>query len=452
MNQAALNDGRALAGSLHAVRTGQPLDVEFPEKLLPLMGKGKRFRYYVAFGGRAGGRSWAFARALILQCLSDPLFVLCAREIQKSLDESVKLLLENQIKLLGLEAWFRITDTEIVGLNGSRIVFAGLKNMSAKNIKSYEGVDIVWVEEAESVSKQSWNNLTLTIRAERSEIWVTFNPEMDTSETYQRFVVNPPDDAWVQKVTWADNPWFPSVLEGDRRKMEREDPDEYDNVWMGNPRTVVAGAIYAKEIVAALEEQRFRNVPYDPRLLVHTIWDLGWNDQTAIIFAQRLHSEIRLIDYEEESFMRPDEWAKRLGDKPYVYGSHWLPHDGDNETQAGQGVSLKKQLRPLLGMMPEIIKRPESLEVPIRAARMMWPRVYMDKTKCLRLMDCLKHFRRNVPQTTGEPGTPVKDEYRHGADAYGGLARIVDKLSNDKAGVKKFRLDDYKPLDRGMGM
>lgn len=428
------------------------LEVQFPEKLLPLMEQENRKRYYIAYGGRSGARSWSFARALILQCLSNPLFVLCAREIQKSLDESVKKLLENQIELLGLDYFFSVKDTEITGINGCRIVFAGLRNMSAKNLKSYEGLDVVWVEEAEAVSKSSWNNLIPTIRAEDSEIWVSFNPDMDTDETYKRFVVSPPESSFVVKMTWQDNPWHPAVLEQDRRKMEREDPEEYENVWKGNPRTVVKGAIYAKEVLKMIEERRYRPVPYDPRLLVHTIWDLGWNDQTSIVFAQRLHSEVRVIDYAEESFLRLDEWAKIIKDKPYVYGDHWLPHDGANETLAAGGQSMQKQLKPLLGKMPKVIQRPDSVEVPIRSARMMWPRVYMDEVKCERLMECLKRFRRGVPETTGEPGAPVKDEYRHGADAYGGMAMVVDRLTNDGAETPKFRLEDNAPKDKAMGM
>lgn len=428
------------------------LKVEFPEKLLPLMEREGRRRYYIAYGGRGGARSWSFARAVILQCTEHPLFVLCAREVQKSLDESVKLLLENQIKLLGLENFFDVRETEIAGKNGCRIVFAGLKNMQAKNLKSYEGVDLVWVEEAEGVTKQSWNNLIFTIRADDSEIWVSFNPDMDTDETYQRFVVDPPDNAFLQKMTWEDNPWFPQVLESDRAKMERSDPEEYSVVWDGNPRTVARGAIYTKEVLAMIESRRLRDVPYDPRLLVHTIWDLGWNDQTSVIFAQSLHSEVRVIDYEEESFLRPDEWAKKVRDKPYVYGSHNLPHDGGHERLEAKGISLQTQLTPLLGMKPNVGKRQREVEDHIRAARMMWPRVYMDKTKCLRLMNCLKRFRRGIPTTTGEPGVPVKDEFRHGADAWGEMAMIVDKLTNDGKERKPIALEDNTPRDRGMGM
>lgn len=443
--------------ALAAAIEGAP-HFEFPEKLCPLM-EGYdgtdvvRRRYYVAYGGRGGARSWSFARALILQAMRDPLLILCAREIMNSIAESVHRLLSNQIELMGLSQWFTVQDTSITcKATGAEFIFVGLRTVDVTKVKSYEGVDIVWVEEAERVSKTSWNTLTITIRAPGSEIWVTFNPNMDTDETYKRFVVDPPESAWVQKVTWQDNPWFPEVLEADRKKMQRQDPDEYDNVWNGNPRTVVAGAIYAKEVVKMIEDRRFRPVPYDPRLLVHTIWDLGWNDQTSIIFAQRLHSEVRVIDYEEESFLRPDEWAKRIKDKTYVYGSHNLPHDGAHERLEAKGISLQEQLKTLLGMKPKIIERCKSVEDPIRAARMMWPRVYMDEVKCARLMECLKHFRRGVPESTGEPGAPVKDEYRHGADAYGGMAMIVDQLSNEGGGSKTYPLADSTPLDRGMGM
>ena len=439
---------------------GLPVDIEFPEKLLPLMGevdaegnKLPRYRYYVTYGGRDSGRSWAMARALLLLGLHDPLLILCVREVQKSITESIHRLLKKQIELLGLEDWYDVQETSIKGRNGCEFIFNGLRSMSAKDIKSYESVDICMVEEAENVSKKSWNTLIPTIRAPQSEIWVNFNPYLDSDETYKRFVEEAPEDpTWVQKVTWEDNPWFSTVLDGDRRKMLRNDPDEYDNIYRGNARLVVAGAIYAKEIRQMVEAQRYRNVPYDPRLSVHTIWDLGWNDQTSITFAQRLHSEVRVIDYMEESFLRPDEWAKKIKEKPYNYGDHWLPHDGSHERLEAKGVSLQDQLKPMLGKRVKIIPRTPSVEHMIRATRMMFPRVYMDKQHCSVLMECLKRFARGVPEATGEPGAPLKNEYRHGADSFGGLAMIVDKLTNDGEESRPYALASAAPLDPSMGM
>lgn len=423
------------------------MNADFPKAFRALF---KPARYKVFYGGRGAAKSWNFARALLLQATQDPLRVLCCREVMRTLSDSVHQLLVDQIKALGLDGFYSVTETEIRGANGSWFGYAGLRAMDAAKIKSFEGVDVAWVEEAQTVSDKSWGILIPTIRADGSEIWISFNPDMATDPTYKRFVVSPPPDAVVRKVTYKDNPFFPSVLEKERVHLQKTDPDEYDVVWEGNPRSVIQGAIYAREVTAMLQSGRVRAVPYDPRLLVHTIWDLGWNDQTTIIYAQRLLSEVRIIDYDEESFLRPDEWARRVREKPYNYGGHWLPHDGGNETLQGAGISLQKQLRPLLRMKPVVIPRAKSVEDPIRAARMMFPRVYMDAERCSRLLECLQRFRRSIPQSTGEPATPVKDEYRHGADAFGQLALVVDKIGNEMA-APAVAHDEFRPHDPGMG-
>lgn len=419
--------------------------------MTPLMETAGRRRYYIAYGGRGSAKSWTFARALLLQAMREPLRILCAREIMRTIADSVHRLLVDQIAALGLQEWFEVADTSIKHVDGAEFLFCGLRALDAAKIKSYEGVDVVWVEEAQAVSKKSWGILIPTIRADHSEIWATFNPELDTDDTYQRFVVHPPGNAWIVKVTYRDNPWFPAVLEAERLHLEKTDPESYEHVWNGRPRTVVEGAIYAREVTQMIEEGRFRPVPYDPKLKVHTIWDLGWNDQTSIIFAQRLLSEVRVIDYEEESFLRYDEWAKIIDKKPYVYGSHWLPHDGGNATQGGGGQSAQVQLTPLLGKRPKVIPRPASVEDPIRSTRMVFPRVYMDEQKCVRLMECLKRFRRGIPESTGEPGSPVKDEYRHGADAFAGLSLIVDQLRNENE-MPRIKQPPRRSLTPGTGI
>lgn len=420
---------------------------EFPEKLAPLF---VPCRYKVMHGGRGGGKSWGVARALLLQGFERPLRVLCTREIQKTIADSVHKLLEDQVALLGLGGFYDVQENVIYGANGTEFIFTGLRQLNITNIKSYEGIDIVWVEEAQAVTKRSWNVLIPTIRKEDSEIWITFNPELDTDETYVRFVLNPPPDAWVQKVTYRDNPWFTEELEQERRHMQRVDPDEYDNVWEGNPRTSVVGAIYAREMSDMVRTQRIRRVPYDPALPVHTIWDLGWNDQTSIIFIQKVINEVSVIDYEEESFLRYDEWAKRLKEKPYVYGSHWLPHDGSHRTQASGGKTAQQQLTPLLRMRPRIVRQPANKEEPIRMARMLFPRVYADQVQAARLLECLKRFRRNVPEKTGEPAQPLHDEYSHGANAFGYLAMIVHRITND-IDPPVVKAEEFEPSDPGMG-
>ena len=162
------------------------LNVEFPEKLEFLF---QPSRYKVLYGGRGSGKSWGVARALLVIGLQKSTRVLCAREFQNSISDSVHALLADQIKSLGLEDFYTVQNTSIFGKNGTEFLFAGLKHNITK-IKSFEGVDVCWVEEAQTTSKSSWDVLIPTIRKENSEIWVTFNPELDTDETYKRFVDN----------------------------------------------------------------------------------------------------------------------------------------------------------------------------------------------------------------------------------------------------------------------
>jgi len=417
--------------------------VQIPEKLEPLF---KPARYKILYGGRGSAKSWSIARALLIQGLEQRLRIGCFREIQRTIADSVHRLLSDQVSALGLEECYRVLETEIIGANGTQFLFAGLRQQDAHKIKSFEGLDRAWVEEAQTVTKRSWDILIPTIRRADSEIWISFNPELDTDETFQRFVVSPPPGAVVINMNFRDNPWFSEPLVSEMELKKLSDREGYLNIWEGKPRLAVEGAIYGREVGQAIEDRRIRPVPYDPKLKVHTIWDLGWNDQTSIIFAQRLLSEVRLIDYDEASFLRPDEWSKRVNDRPYIYGNHWLPHDGDNELQAAGGLSMRKILKPFLNSDPKIVQRPDSVDIPIKAARLMWPRVYIDETKCKRLVECLKRFRRGIPESTGEPGLPVKDEYKHGADAFGYLAMVVDQLTNETPRPKP-----EVPLPTGQG-
>ena len=399
-------------------------EMAIPEAYEPLM---LPCRYKVMYGGRGSAKSWTVARELLRQGTIDPLRILCGREIMRTIEDSVHRLLSDQVSALGLEDWYKIQNTTITGRNGSEFLFAGLRELDAAKIKSFEGVDVAWIEEAQAVRKKSWTTLIPTIRADGSEIWVTFNPELDSDDTYQRFVAKPPPGAWVKKVSYLDNPWFPSVLEDERKALEKSDIEEYRHVWEGECRTVVAGAVYGREVLKMIEDRRIRPVPYDPALPVHTIWDLGWNDQTSIIFAQRLHSEVRVIKYLEESFKSLPEWVAELNKLPYVWGDDWLPHDGNN-TRQQTGKTDAAVLRGLRRRV-KIIPRGD-IETGIRAARNMFPRAYIDETEAPRLVECLKKYRRAIPTTTNEPGSPVHDEYSHGADAWRGLATIVDQLNN----------------------
>ena len=386
-------------------------------------------RWKICLGGRGGGRSWAYARALLIEGWQRTLRVLCTREIQRSIKDSVHQLLADQIKELGLEAHYTVKNDEIVGDNGTRFFFAGLRQQEILNLKSIEAVDRCWIEEAQSVSERSWQVLVPTIRKPGSEIWVTFNPHLITDPTYQRLILNTPPDAVIIHASYKDNPWFPPELDQERIHCLKTDPDNYENIWEGKPRETVEGAIYHSEIVSAINEKRIRPVPHDPLLKTHTIWDLGFNDSTAIIFAQRQGSEIRVIDYLEDSHKTLDEYVRLIKAKPYNFGTDYLPHDG-------AAKNLQTGLSPIeivrkLGRQAELIPV-APVESGIKQARMVFPQCYFDEIKTERLVECLKRYRRHVPTTTEEPARPVHDEFSHGADAFRMLGQVAHKLVNDE--------------------
>lgn len=195
-----------------------------------------RHRYKVLYGGRGAAKSWSVARALLIRASSQTTRILCTRELQTSIKDSVHQLLKDQIEALGLPG-FLVTDREIRHVNGTLFLFEGLRYNVTK-IKSLEGIDIVWVEEGERISAESWQVLIPTIRKAGSEIWVTFNPDRAEDATYQRLVVKPPPDAWVQKVSADDNPWLTDELRAERAYLYRVDPDAAAHVWGGEVREI----------------------------------------------------------------------------------------------------------------------------------------------------------------------------------------------------------------------
>ena len=244
---------------------------EFPEKLECLF---KQARYKILHGGRGGAKSWGIARALLIMGAQRKLRIACGREIQKSITDSVHHLLKEQIVALGLKAKYKILESYIEGTNGTLITFHGLKT-NVVSLKSIEGIDIFWAEEAQTISKASWDTLIPTIRKEGSEIWISFNPELDTDETYRRFVLSPPTGAIVERINYRDNPWFPDVLEQERLDCLARSADDHDHIWEGRTKRVLEGAIFANELTDAHSDNRVMRVPYDMAHPVQTVWDLA---------------------------------------------------------------------------------------------------------------------------------------------------------------------------------
>jgi len=363
--------------------------------------------------------------------------VLCAREYQTSIKDSVHKLLCDQITLMGLDGFYEITQSAIRGKNGTEFAFVGLKNNVA-NVKSYEGVDYCWVEEAQTVSRHSWNTLIPTIRKEGSEIWVTFNPELETDETYQRFVVKPPEGAIVQKINWSDNPWFPEVLKDEKDALKNRDVNAYQTVWEGMCRLTVDGAVFAREMQMAEMNGQITNVPYDATKPCYTIWDLGWADATAIWIIQFVGIEIRVLRYLEDSQKTISHYLAEIQKFGYVYDTHYLPHDAASRN-LGTGKSIEEIVRAT-GMNVRVLDRVPVAD-SINAARTIFPRCYFDRQNTTDGLQCLRHYRYEVdPDTKQFSRTPLHDQYSHGADAFRMLGLMVQE---PRKTVKKKATYDY---------
>ena len=399
----------------------QVLDIkaEFPEKMQGLF---QPMRYKVYHGGRGGAKSWSIARALLILGSYKPLRMLCCREFQKSIKDSVHKLLKDQISVLQLDAFYDVKEAWIKGkpgttAAGTEFFFEGLHH-NASNIKSYEAVDIVWVEEAHLVSKTSWQILIPTIRKDGSEIWVSFNPELADDETYKRFVLHPPSNAIVVKVNWSDNPWFPDVLRQEMEELKARDYDAYLNVWEGNCREILEGAVFAEQLRDAKLHGRITRVPYDPAFPIDTYWDLGFADFTSIWFVQPMAMEFRIIDFYQNNLKDIHHYLTKIQERKYVHRIAYLPHDADHATLAAAGRTIKQQVKAS-GFDARIVPRMPTESFGIAAARGVFPMCYFDEDKCADGLQSLRHYRFDHDVDTGKYSEkPVHDWSSHASKAF----------------------------------
>lgn len=417
----------------------------FPETLQPLFTPS---RYKVAYGGRGGGKSWGIASYLLLEAARAPIRILCCREFQSSIRESVHRLLSDLIEQHGLGDKFLIQEKSISGTNGSEFLFEGLRHNTGK-IRSLEGVDKVWVEEASNVTKSSWEILIPTIRKDGSEIIVSFNPELDSDETYQRFVAHPPPNATLIKMNYHHNPWFPDVLRHEMEDLRLRDPDAYAHVYLGECRLTLDGAIYARELREATEEGRIGKVPYDPTRPVSVYFDLGWQDLTSIWFAQHISGEVRLIDYLEDSLRPFSHYMTELQHRKYVYQTMWLPHDAAAKS-LGTGRSIEEMARHA-GWRVRLTPR-LSVADGINATRTLFSTLWFDAERCADGLQSLRHYVYDVDASTGQFSRhPRHDFASHGADA---LRYVCVAMQEARKASYKGR-DGNKPrrtiIERGRG-
>ena len=421
---------------------------EFSEKV------GFLFRpapYKVLWGGRDGVKSWGMARALLLMGAQYRLRWLCARETMQSISESVHQLLEEQINLLGLSHLYRVEKARIIGTvnhtegmygrptespGPTEFVFAGLRH-NVNQIKSYEGLDGVWIEEAANVSQNSWDVVLPTIRKEGSEVWISFNPELQTDETYKRWVLNPPPGAVVVKTSWKDNNWLTEISRSRIDHMRATDEAKYLHIYEGECRTSVEGAIFGPEMKSASAGGRIAAVPYNRQYPVDTVWDLGFGDPTAIWFVQSYGGWFNFIDYEEGNRLEIADHIITLQNKAYVYGTDWLPHDGVDTIIHGKlaGADRSMSIEMLMrnaGRKPRLVPK-MFISDQINAARTVFPQCRFDETRCADGIQALRHYQWPPLSESGvAQRKPLHNWASHASSAFCGAAVALRQPKREK--------------------
>jgi phage terminase large subunit len=367
-----------------------------------------QWRYISVRGGRGSGKTKNFARALIMRSTVEKLRVLCTREVQLSIRESVYATLVNEIQELGLSSQFEILSNEIRSAKGGSFIFRGLAAETIDSIKSLADIDIAWVEEAQSVSRKSFEMLFPTIRAAGSQIWLSWNPVLESDPIYEMVCKEGLPDCANLFVNFDQNPWFPDVLRLEEQHMLGRDPIRHAHIWGGMPLPAVEGAIYFDDIQAMEREERIRLLTQDPLLQLYLVFDLGFNDAMTCCVVQKTNNETRVIDFIENNKVSLAWFDGELRGRGYETGIICLPHDGRHKSLQ-TGLS-PQEIMSMYGWTVEIVDN-IGVENGIRTCRELMSTMYIDRHRCEALLEHLKRYARN------KHGHPVHDEHSHAADA-----------------------------------
>lgn len=394
----------------------EPVVIQVPAKLAPLATQQKRYK--LVKGGRGGGKSWGVVALLVEMGWQKPLRILCTREVQLSIRDSVMRLISDQIKRAGLQGFYRVLETEIRGINGTLFLFRGLSDQTADSIKSFEGIDICWVEEAQAISQRSLDILLPTIRKPGSEVWFTMNPELETDPVYNDFAARERDDTIVITMGVQDNPWASKELMDQREKAYAMDPKKADWIWGGNCRPIAEGAIYEREMRAMLDAGRACSIPYDPAHDTILAMDLGIGDHTSLVLGQWIGHERRVL-HAYESFGVPlSHYIDHLKRSEYRIDQIVLPHDGNSlSLQTGRTPrDLLETAFPRADI--QVLPRTPDIEQDINHVRERFGSVWVDKSGASLLIEALKKYRRRKNDRTGLFEKPLHDTFSDMADAF----------------------------------
>lgn len=402
------------------------LRLETPRVFASLLGAS---RYKAAYGGRGSGKSHFFAERLIEDHLLNPgMRSVCIREVQKSLKESSKRLIEDKLQALGLSVadGFEVQNEVVKAPGNGLIVFQGMQDHTAESIKSLEGFKRAWVEEAQSLSARSLSLLRPTIRADGSELWFSWNPTRKTDAVDAMFRGDSlPTDALVVRANWSDNPFFPAVLEQERLDCLRQTPDQYDHIWEGGYATVLEGAYYARALAEAKAQRRIGRVSADPLMALRAYTDLGGTgakaDAFALWIAQFVGREIRVLNHYEQQGQPLSAHLSWLRDHGYGPGKVEivLPHDGETHDRVID-VSFESAFKKA-GYSVKVIPNQGkgAAKQRIEAARRRFPSIWFNEDTTEGGRQALGWYHEKKDEARGIGLGPDHDWSSHSADAFG---------------------------------
>lgn len=415
------------------------LTAQVPRAMKPLL---TPKRYKGLFGGRGGAKSHFFAEEMILKCYEQPTRAVCIREVQKSIKDSVKQLLEDKIQALGLGQFFEVLDQEVRGLNGSLIIFRGMASYNAETIKSLEAYDIAWVEEAQTLSQYSLDLLRPTMRKAGSELWFSWNPRFKTDPVDVFFRREKRDNAVSIHVNWTDNPWFRETdLYADMLADYQADPDKAEHVW-GGAYGSSQGAILSRWVNEARRAGRVNEtVTYDPQgAAVEISSDLGFHDTASWWVWQRRVGGFVLLGYRGESGMDAEDWASELdaylqslGIPPRSLGKIWLPHDAKAKTFQSKYSSVERFITRFgpekIGIVAQSRKADQ-----ISAARLIIQSCAFNTKECEAGLDGLEAWEFEYNEDTQEFSREPKHNWAsHPGDAFAYGCQVMRGLAPPKA-------------------
>lgn len=412
-------------------------------------------RYLGAFGGRGGGKSHFFAERIITRALTQRKFrAVCIREIQLTLKESSKRLIEDKMQALGIgdAEGFKIMHDSIITPGGGVISFVGMQDQNAENIKSLEGYDVAWVEEAQTLSSRSLQLLRPTIRKPNSQIWFSWNARRKTDAVDALLRADElPTGACVVKCNYSENPWLPEILEQERLDCMRLQPDQYGHIWEGEYMSILTGAYFAQHITTARNTGRISKVAADPLLPIKLFWDIGGtgarSDACSIWAAQFIGKEIRVLNYYEaqgQELATHVTWLRTNGydsANAHVY----LPHDGVQHDKVF-AVSYESALKSI-GYGVTIVKNQGqgAAMARVAAVRRQFPNMWFNEATTAGGIDALSWYHAKMDDVRQIDLGPEHDWASHGADAAGLMAVVAEIEIRNSAWNQDI---DYSQMDR----